>query len=171
MKHTSFLVALTWVSVCVSCAPGDPIATQLVFNELAATGSDFVELRNVTAAPLDVSGYGVTDSRSDGFPRISRAIRLPAGTVVPPNGYLVVLFEGECPVTSMTYVCVRGVTNGSLSQTHSENVHLIDPENQAISTSTYPMNAAPSGWTWGRFPDGTGSFKITRRTPGTANLE
>ena len=164
---SAFVLALA----CASCGAADPIASQLVFNEIGATGNDFAELRNVSTASVDVSGYALAGSRSDGFPRISQAVRLPAGTVIAPNAYLVVLFEGECPAASMAYVCVRGTTAGGVSQSNGENIHLIDPENQVVATSSYPRAAAPAGWTWGRFPDGTGGFKVTRRTPGATNLE
>lgn len=162
---------LTLALACASCAVDDPVASQLLFNELGATGADFAELYNAGATPLDVSGYAVTDSRGDGLPKLSRAARFPAGTVVPSHGYLVVAFEGECPAASAAYVCVRGAGGGGISQTRGENVHLLDPELQVIATAAYPRAAAPSGWTWGRLPDGAGAYVATRRTPGTANTE
>jgi hypothetical protein len=153
------------------CGNVDPVATELVVNEIGATGNDFVEFMNTSAAPVDVSGYAATDSRKDGLPKLSRAIRFPAGTVVPAGGFLVVLFEGECPSAAAPYVCVRGTGGGGVSQTRGENVHMIDPENQVIMTGTYPRNGSPSGWTWGRSPNGAGPFATTRRTPGYANAQ
>lgn len=155
---------------CASCAADDPVAAQLVFNELGASGDDFAELYNLSAAPLDVSGYAITDSRKDGYPHLSRAVRFPAGTMVPAHGRVLVLFEGECPASSTPYVCARG-TAGGISSSRGENVHLVDPENQVVATTHYPANAAPSGFTYGRFPDGTGAFAPTRRTPGAANSQ
>ncbi len=168
MKRLVSILAVA--AACASCANDDPVAAQLPFNEVGATGSDFVELYNTSGAPLAVAGYAVTDSRTDGFPRISSAIRIPAGTTVPANGYLVVLFEGECPTAGAGFVCVRG-TAGGVSQTRGDTVHLLDPENQVVASVTVPPEAAPSGWTWGRFPNGTGAFKATRRTPGAINRE
>lgn len=155
-------------SVCASCMYTDPVAAQFVINEIGATGSDFVEFYNTGTTPVDISGYGATDSRKDGLPRISRTIRFPANTVIPAGGRVLVLFEGECPTSLTPFVCIRGLAGG-VSQTHGENVHLISPENRVAATANYPANAAPSGFTWGRFPEGTGEFAITRRTPGAVN--
>ncbi len=153
------------------CGNVDPVATELVVNEIGATGNDFVEFANVTSSPVDVSGYGVTDSSKSGLPKLSRVIRFPTGTVVPANGLLVVLFEGECPAATTAYVCVRGSGLGGVSQSNGENVHMVDPEDQVVITGTYPRTASPTGWTWGRFPSATGSFGVTRRTPGLTNLQ
>lgn len=157
------------VMTSAGCGNVDPVATQVVVNEIGATGNDFVEFVNTSTASVDVSGYAATDSRKDGLPKISHAIRFPAGTVIPPGGFLVVLFEGECPSAASSYVCVRGTGTGGVSQTRGDNVHMLDPENQVIMTGTYPRAASPTGWTWGRLPSGTGEFATTRRTPGIAN--
>lgn len=173
MKHLNILAsALVLAATCAACGNTDPIAQQLAFNEVGATGNDFVEFYNTGSGPLDVSGYGATDSRKDGLPKLSRTIRFPAGTIVPAGGYLLVLFEGECPASTTMYTCVRSsLAGGGISQSNGENVHLIDPENQVAASMAYPRAAAPSGWTWGRFPNGTGAFEATRRTPGFANVE
>jgi hypothetical protein len=154
-----------------SCGPDDPMATRLVFNELGATGNDFVELVNATDAPLDVSGYGVTDSRDDGLPRLGRTVKFPAGTVVPARGFLVALFEGNCPAAGKTYVCVQApaLSGGGISSSRPERVHLVDPEDRAIGSATHPGAGVTRGWTWGRVPDGTGDFGVSRRSPGTPN--
>ncbi len=170
LKPTALVIAL--VAACASCGVADPLADQLVFNEVGATGDDFVELYNVTDAPLAVGGYAVTDSRSDGLPKLSRAVRFPAGASVPAHGYLVVAFEGSCPSAATPYLCVQaGVYGPGVSQSRGEALHLLDPDDQVISTVQYPREAAPTGWTWGRFANGTGNWEVTRRTPGTTNLE
>lgn len=170
MREKMLCAALAAVTFA-GCGNVDPIASEIVVNEIGATGNDFVEFANVTSSPVDVSGYGATDSSKSGLPKLSRVIRFPAGTIVPPNGLLVVLFEGECPAATTAYVCIRGTGAGGISQSRGENVHMIDPEDQIVMTGTYPRTAAPTGWTWGRFPTGTGSFGVTRRTPGLANLQ
>lgn len=167
------LSLLALAAVTMSCAGDDPIAAQLLINEIGATGNDFVEFYNTSTAPLDVSGYGACDSRKDGLPKLSRVVRFPAGTTVPSHGYFVVLFEGECPAASNTYVCIRQAVTlgGGVSQTHGENLHLINPDNESVATVHYPAYGAPTGWTYGRFPDGGGSLAVTRRTPGYANAQ
>lgn len=170
MKWAVRIVAGLILAVA-SCGPNDPMATRLAFNEIAATGDDFVEFYNTTDAALDVSGYGATDSRDDGLPRLGRTVKFPAGTSVPAHGFLVVLFEGDCPAASSTYVCIQAppLNGGGVSSSHPENVHLIDPDDQEISSVRFPGTTVTRGWTWGRVPDGTGDFGITRRSPGGAN--
>lgn len=161
-------LALLLAAACASCANDDPVAAQLAFNEFGASGDDFAELYNTGAASVDISGYGVTDSRTDGFPKLSHVVRFPAGTTVPAGGRVLVMFDGACPASTTPYVCARG-SAGGISGSRGENVHLVDPENLVVATAHYPANAAPSGFTYGRFPDGTGAFGPTRRTPGAAN--
>lgn len=161
--------ALLVAALCASCGYSDPIAAQLVFNELGATGDDFAELVNTSTTTLDISGYAVTDSRKDGYPKISRAVRVPANTRLAPGAFLVVMWEGACPQTSTAYVCVQGRGGGGISQSRGESIHLVDPEDRVVETEHYPQAAAPAGWTWGRFANATGNFQITRRTPGRAN--
>lgn len=164
------LLPLLTLAMAAGCGGADPLATQLTINEISATNVDYVEFYNATDAPLDVSNYGATDSRADGLPRLSRVIRFPAGTVVPARGYLVAVWEGQCPAASATYVCVRALSvGGGVSQTSGEYVHLIDPEMQVVSTARYPAAGSPDGWTWGRFPNGGGEFRTTRSTPGATN--
>jgi hypothetical protein len=173
MRPRALLTLLAPIAALMSCAADDPIAAQLVINEIGATGNDFVEFYNTSAGPLDVSGYGACDSRTDGLPRLSRVVGFAPGTTVPSHGYLVVLFEGECPAASSAYVCVRQpiTLGGGVSQSNGETLHLVNPDNESVAAARYPAQGAASGWTYGRFPDGTGSLGVTRRTPGSTNMQ
>ncbi|MEX1312342.1 MAG: lamin tail domain-containing protein, partial [Candidatus Sulfomarinibacteraceae bacterium] len=50
---------------------------------------DWIELRNLLSQPLPLSGLYLTDSRSDPL-----KWPFPAGTSIPPDGYLVVYASG-----------------------------------------------------------------------------
>lgn len=139
----------------------------LVFNEIAGTGADFAEIFNTGSTDVDLSGYGATDSASDGSPRASMVVRFPRGTVLRAGGYLVVMFESNCPAGA-TYPCFR--CEGGISQSGGENVHLVNAQNQPVLTLAYPPNGAPAGRSLGRIPNGTGPFVSTLRTPGAANV-
>ena len=110
------LLAIASFVAATGCGPDDPVGMQLAVNEIGATGDDFVEFVNVGPTPLDISGYGATHSRNDGLPRLSRTIRFPPGTIVPPRGFAVVLFESDCPAETRAYVCVRGNDEGGWRQ-------------------------------------------------------
>lgn len=45
---------------------------------------DAIELRNLTASPVDISGWFISDSQSD-----LQKFRIPNGTIIPANGYSV----------------------------------------------------------------------------------
>jgi len=54
---------------------------------------DWVELRNPTAAAIDVGGWALTDQ-----PRLAPKLwTFPAGTIVPAQGYLLVFFLNKDP--------------------------------------------------------------------------
>ncbi|MFT3776513.1 MAG: hypothetical protein QM820_65060 [Minicystis sp.] len=42
-------------------------------------------------------------------------------------------------------------------------------KDKAVDEVKYPADAVPGGQTWGRLPDGTGSFGPNKPTPGAAN--
>jgi hypothetical protein len=58
-----------------------------------------------------------------------------------------------------------------VSNSRGETVWLLDPGGTVEQQQNYPMNAVPSGFSYGRFPDGTGAFGQTTPTPGAANLQ
>jgi hypothetical protein len=49
----------------------------------AGTAGDWIELRNTTGAPLDVSGWYLSDSAAD-----LTKFRIPANTIIPANGFV-----------------------------------------------------------------------------------
>jgi hypothetical protein len=56
-----------------------------------------------------------------------------------------------------------------VSASNGETVHLLDPKDAPVDEVLYPMDAVPSGQTWGRLPDATGSFAANEPTPGATN--
>lgn len=165
-------MALAAALACAHCTEettvSDPRVAALTFNEMAGTGADFAEIMNTGSTDVDVSGYGATDSASDGSPRASQVVRFPQGTVIRAGGYLVVMFESNCPMGA-TYPCFR--CEGGLSQTEGENIHLVNAQNQSVRTVAYPPNGAMTGRSLGRIPNGTGPFVSTVRTLGAANAQ
>lgn len=70
-------------------SPGrfDTVPQAVVINELNAhthVGADWLELKNLTAIPVDISGGYLSDNLNNVF-----KYYLPPGTVVPANGFLV----------------------------------------------------------------------------------
>lgn len=69
-------------------SPGKDDAGVVVINEIAThtdpPASDAIELFNPNDSPMDVGGWYLTDKRAD-----PKKFRIPAGTTIPAQGYLV----------------------------------------------------------------------------------
>lgn len=108
----------------------------------AADQSEWVELVNLSGAPVDVAGWQVTRTAGPAL------AALPAGSAVPANGYLVV----EAP---------EGLAS-------AETIGLNDATGKVIDSVAY---TADSTQTLGRCQDGVGAFATTARpTRGAVNV-
>jgi Lamin Tail Domain len=144
---------------------------RVVINEVNGKSIDFVELMNVGTKTFDLSGYGVTQaSGTFGAPSLNDAYYFPQGTKLDPGQYLLVLPNGTStgPSTSCNgwasscFTVTWGITSSG------EGVYLLMPDTSVLDQAAYP-NAAPQGQSWGRIPNGTGTFTDTALTPNAAN--
>mgnify|MGYP002783414675 CR=1 FL=1 len=123
-------------------------AVPVRINEVESSGGtpgDWVELYNPSAAPLDVGGYVFRDNND------AAGYTIPAGTTIPPNGYLV-LDEAQF-----------GFGLGG-----SDAARLYRPGGTTL-VDGYTWTAHAST-TYGRCPDGAGAFVTTTApTKGAAN--
>lgn len=132
-------------------APTSPV----VVNEVVADGpmGDWVELFNPSASPADVGGFFLTDDPA-GKPM---AYALPAGSVVPAAGYLVVNVSAAA----------TGFGLGS-----DEALAFVSPEGAVVDQADWAEGEAPAGSSYGRLPDGTGPFAtLPMPTPGAPNTD
>ena len=122
----------------------------ITINEVTSQGvpQDWVELHNDGITDVDISGWMVRDNDPTAL------APLPAGTIVPADGYLV-LESG----TEFSF----GLGKGDEFHLYlADGTTLVDETGWAAGT-----HADPS---WGRCPDVTGDFEITAAaTPGAAN--
>jgi hypothetical protein len=124
----------------------------VVLNEVVATaangGEDWIELFNPSNAIVDVSGYTVTDDGGGSY-------LLSAGSVIAPLGYLVL---------------DRATLGFGLGS--DDGIQLADAEGAVVDLASWTAGDAPEGMSWGRFPNGTGSFKtLSTPTQGAANID
>jgi len=155
----------------------DAAALPVVVNEIRSKGKEFVELYNPTSAAIDLSGTKVADATDpDGCPKVVDALVFPANTKLPPGGYLVV-FTGQTDAGNgvQTACFDAGVANCfyanyKISNTAGETLFVLTPADAVVTSGYYPPGAADSGQSWGRLPNGTGSFTVNTPTPGAANL-
>ena len=132
------------------------LGNQIAINEICADPpslSDWIELKNVTASPVDISGWGVSDNISN-----PNRYTFPAGTVIPAGGYLTVTCDGDATLA--------GLNTGFALDSDGQQLLLT----QGGSIRDY-VSFGPQArdYSIGRFPDGSGAFTLTDRTPSTTN--
>jgi hypothetical protein len=132
----------------VTKAAANDCTTAVRINEVESSGGtpgDWIELFNAGGATADVGGYTVLDNDDAHTP-----YAIPAGTTIPAGGRIV-LDEAAF-----------GFGLGS-----ADNVRLFGPGGAQVDTYSWTAHAST---TYGRCPDGTGSFTTTSTpTKGTTN--
>jgi hypothetical protein len=149
-----------------------PLAA-IVVNEVKASSTDFLELYNTSAEPVDISGWGVTGTDDAGG--FSSPVRFAAGTVLQPGEFLLIVAgqletrgpiedSAQCLGAASCYHSAWGI-----SQSRGETIRVLETGATVHYEVTYPANGVPDARSWGRLPDGTGAFGNTKPTPGSAN--
>ena len=99
------IAAGAWLSLTAAIAQTIP---PVVISEIAAATNenmatpsyDAIELHNPTDSPADISYWLISDD-----PELSRSHRIPAGTVIPPFGYHVLIQDVDTnqPLDEISY--------------------------------------------------------------------
>ena len=112
-------------------AEDPPTIGDVVINEYVANSSitEWVELYNTTATPLDISGHYIDDLENGG----SAPKLIPNGTIIPAGGYYVMEFNSF-------------LNNGG------DDVRFLDPSQAALDSTNY--TSATAEYSWYRTPDG-----------------
>ncbi|HTJ53147.1 MAG TPA: lamin tail domain-containing protein [Cyclobacteriaceae bacterium] len=133
-------------SLLQDCSSNDPkpVVTSegIYINELYSTGNDWIELYNDNSSSKDISGYFIYDDASDKY-------TLPANTIVPSKGFLILNCDGTA--TGLN-------TNFKLSS-DGETVYFENTSGTLVDMVEFP--AMVDGQSYARIPDGTGEFVIT----------
>jgi lamin tail-like protein len=159
-----------------SSGGGGSGTAQVVVNEIAAAGDDWIELFNAGDAVADLAGYAVADEVSPGMPKVGEAVRFEAGTMLDPGAYLLIVADNQAPMPGPQTTCLPNGGPSScyqagwaISSGNGDVIYLLSPSDEIISSNPYPGNAAEAGQTWGRLPNGVGEFALSAPTPGAAN--
>jgi hypothetical protein len=91
-----------------------------------ATPQDWLEIHNFSSAGVDLGGFHLTDD-----PQLPRKWQLPADTIVPAGGYLVVFASGQDIVDPVLDETGRLHTNFRLGS-NGEYMALTDPAGQLV---------------------------------------
>lgn len=160
-----------------STGQGGAAALPLVINEIGATGDEFVEIVNLSSDVVSLDGLALADTDTvNGGPKTADAARFPKDAEIQPGEHLVVLCgqagsDGVGPHDKCGNIgpSTCYYATWSVSAKNGEKVYLLGQDDAVLSEVEYPADAAPSGDTWGRFPDVTGDFADTKSTPGDVN--
>lgn len=148
------------------------LPAQVIINEFSAANSDqffdnygededWIELHNTTNAPIDLSGYYLSDKLNN-----PTKFSIPAGVSIPADGYLLVW-------ASNREEYVGGVlhTNFKITQTkNSESVVLANPSGTIIDFHEIDT-PNKNRQSWARKNDGSLEWGImTNPTPGDPNI-
>ncbi len=130
--------------------------TVIVINEVVANPldgeEDWVELKNISNATVDISGWIISDSDAE------NAWTIPEGTTVAAGKYIV-FGKDETGENGFTF---------GLSK--SEDSVVITSKDSAFTANTSWNTEMEEGTSWGRIPDGTGDFTIINNpTKGSEN--
>lgn len=129
--------------------PASAAATDIRINEIVTNSDvvkDSVELTNVGAQPVDVSGWIVKDDND------TRTLAIAPGSVIAPGGFLAVTVD----VTGGF-----GLGNGDAARVY------LPGGTTLVDGHTFPSHSDPS---WSRCPDGTGEFvQAVAESLGAAN--
>lgn len=158
------IVGAAFMVLSLGAAPGH--AQSVRINEFMADNdsiespvgrkNDWIELYNTTAAPVNLTGFYLSDN-----PDNPTKWQFPAGTTIPAHGYLVVW------AYDTTYSGPALYAGWALSK-DGEHIRLSGPDQSVMDSVTFGPQV--TNRTVARIPNGTGSFTSScRPTLGQAN--
>lgn len=163
------------VSLLMGCFLVLSAQAQIVINEfscsnyslnVAGNNEDFVELFNPTAGPVDIGGWHMSDNMAN-----PTKFEIPAGTIVPPNGFLTIICSGSAQ-DGVLYAGGFLNTNFRIHQCKQESVVLADALGGIVESYTYGTDVETNqeDHSWARNTDGTPGWKVcTNPTPNATN--
>ncbi|MBU0508391.1 lamin tail domain-containing protein [bacterium] len=167
---------------------GDVVITEVMYDDTAALDSEWVEIHNTTANPIDISGWYLTDDDTYPTPSGEGGLIVPASTTLPAYGYLV-LTRANQPELTGEIVCTMagsfGLNNGgdnlalytaATGGTLIDGSLSVDYPDLSTANMGYSIEKCDSTATWSGDPlawhESTNNFGIgryARCTPGAAN--
>lgn len=116
---------------------------------------DWIEIYNNGTNSIDLSGYSLSDDSTDLF-----LWTFPAGTMIDADDYLIVWADDD--------VSQAGLHANFKLSASGETIYLLDNTGALADQVTFGQQITDS--TYGRFPNGTGSFQIMPATYAGENV-
>ncbi len=157
--------------------PADAGLGGVVINEVCGKTQDFVELFNTGSASVSLADWSVTEAKDTdagamGSDRKTPVV-FPSGTTLGANQYVVIWgapsTDGAtvpaCPSGAQCFPATWNISNKT-----GATVYLLNPASDLAAEASYPGGSmVGTGQSWGRLPNGTGTFQTNTATPGAAN--
>ncbi len=147
----------------------DPIKDQdIKINEVNSSPDDWVEIFNDGEKTVDLSGYEIRDDSDDHRFKISDGVTLEAGKfyVVEANTAGTIYDDTAKQYVSGNFQDAVGLGGGDSVRLYDSSSALID-EYSWTEHASYDGDEAKASY--GRYPDGKGSFTLTKETKEKAN--
>ena len=140
--------------------PASAADSGVMFNEVCSkstTGNkyDIVELYNSGSSAVDLSGWGLTDKKSQPF-----RYTFPSGTSIAAGGRVVVYCDSTAGENDAK-IAPFGLSGSG------ETLTLTDKDGNTVDTLGFETIAADTSY--GQYPDGSGEWAMIPCTPGEAN--
>ena len=140
----------------------------LALNEINSSPDDWVELMNTGTETLDISGFELRDNSDDHRWRFPEGSTLAAGAllVVDAKSSGLVYDDQMKNFTEGTFEAAIGIGSGDSIRLYDKDGNLLD-EYSWTEHASYDGDAANASY--GRYPDGTGAFRLMAETKGQNN--
>jgi hypothetical protein len=144
------------------------VGCPIVINELLAHSHDvepdWIELYNVSSVPVDLGGWTLSDDEND-----LTKYRIPAGTIIEPNDYLV-FYEDQ----HFGNVDDPNVANPFKMSENGEVLYVYSGQDKTFGECLVveSFGASETGTSFGRYLKSTGTYNfvpMSEPTPGAAN--
>lgn len=140
----------------------------LVLNEINSSPDDWVELMNTGTEELNISGFELRDNSDDHRWRFPEGSTLTAGKllVVDAKSSGLVYDDQTKTFAEGTFEAAIGIGSGDSIRLYDKGGNLLD-EYSWTEHASYGGDAAKASY--GRYPDGTGAFRLMAETKGQNN--
>lgn len=147
-------------------APQPTVGT-LVINEVNSSPDDWVELMNIGNEAIELTGYELRDNSDDHRWQFAEGTTVAAGELIVVKANTAGLVFDDAADTYVTGIFDEAIGIGS-----GDSIRLYDASGELLDSHTWTEHANIGGdesASWGRYPDGVGSFVLMPESAGVSN--
>ena len=153
-------IALLGLSVLQSNVRAQVVLNEVLADNRSAVANgglfpDYIELHNLSAAPMNISGWSLTDD-----PLVPQKFIFPGGTTIPANGFLIVWADLNFAAPGLHTGFGLGAKGDLVRLYAADGFTVLDELSFGLQVGDYSM---------GRLPDGSGAWALNQPSAGQAN--